>query len=327
MQQIITKFLTVLSTSSVLKIAMLAFAGALLVTFLAQSKGLSNALQYMNERLQPALERFRPAASPEGVPMPFDPAENDGWGVCTLRSKRRLGKTSFVQYDFDLPEPEYVLPLDLGQTVSMCCLDNDGNVGKGDFFEYKPTSNTKPGGFAIISPDRSAAANAYAVGEDTANFIRILKQDMRVGDEIAVKPGDRRLSYRGQYLPVTDMLYIASGVGIVPVLEQVRTVLPKGSSTVASVTVLWVNESTKDFDVLSELLEKEYFKYSTKLAVSCVVEDLRIKSFADNREIQAAVPEFVPGTMAVLAGPLDIMRKARGFLEELGYPADTICVL
>jgi hypothetical protein len=37
------------------------------------------------------------------------------------------------QYDFDLPEPDYVLPLDLGQQVSLCCLDNDNNVAKGDF--------------------------------------------------------------------------------------------------------------------------------------------------------------------------------------------------
>lgn len=155
----------------------------------------------------------------------------------------------------------------------------------------------------------------------------MLTQDLKVGDEVALKPGLRRLSYRGQYLPVTDMLYIACGLGVVPVVEQVKTVLGSGSSSVKSVTVIWVNQNTKDFDVTAERLEEEYFKYSTTLAVSCIVDNLRTNNLEDNSEIQSAVPDFNPGTMAVLSGPAEVQEKAKAYLISRGYPEDCICVL
>jgi ferredoxin-NADP reductase len=160
--------------------------------------------------------------------------------------------------------------------------------------------------------------------------IRVLKQDLKVGDEVALKPGKNRLEYRGQYLPVTDMVYIACGTGVVPVMDQVRMVLPStSSSSVESVTVVWINESTRDFDVTAEQLEKEYHKYNTKLAVSCIVDDLTKGDSAmnNNPEIYEAVPDFIPGTMAVLSGPVAIMRKAAAYLQSRGYPLDCMCVL
>lgn len=147
---------------------------------------------------------------------------------------------------------------------------------------------------------------------------------------MALKPGDNRLEYRGQYLPVTDMLYVACGTGIAPVMDQVRAVLPDDvSSSVKSVTVVWINESTRDFDVTADQLEKVYLKYSNKLAVSCIVDDLtkRERTMEDNSEIYDAVPDFKPGTMAVLSGPAAIMDKAAEYLERRGYPADCICIL
>jgi ferredoxin-NADP reductase len=154
-----------------------------------------------------------------------------------------------------------------------------------------------------------------------------MKDELKVGDEVAIQPGPRKLAYRGQYLPVTDMVYVACGVGIVPVIEQVRAVLPSGSSSVKNVNVIWVNEDTKDFDEISELLEKEYFKYSTKLAVSCIVDNLRANDMGANKEITSAVPKFQPGVMAVVAGPGQVSEKARKYLVQQGYPEDCICTL
>lgn len=148
-----------------------------------------------------------------------------------------------------------------------------------------------------------------------------------MGDEIAVKLGRRRLEYRGQHFPVTDMVYIASSVGIVPILEQVRAVLPSGSSSVKSVTVLWIDESQDDFDVISDQLEREYYKYTTKLAVSCVVDNLKVNTLADNMAIVSSIPEFIPGTMAVISGPANMQRKATNYLVSRGYPEDCVCEL
>jgi NAD(P)H-flavin reductase len=336
---ILLKSLLSLLTMDVVRVAIVAFSLALLFSIAFRSSNtfttaVQTSWKLVNGQIQRVLDKFRPTE--QGIPMPFDDANTDkqGWGVCTLRSKRRLGKSSFVQYDFDLPEPDYVLPLDLGQTISLCCLDNDNSVAKGDFFVYNGNNESnskngapKPGQFTILAPNRSPDANEFAVGQDAANFVRVLKQDMKVGDEIALRPGHRRLAYRGQYLPVTDMVYIAIGAGVVPVLDQVRAVLPNGSSSVKSVTVVWINEAAKDFDVTAELLEKEYFKYSTKLAVSCVVDDLQLHAIEDNVEINGVVPNFIQGTMAVLAGPEAMTKKAAAYLEERGYPEDTICIM
>jgi hypothetical protein len=304
-----------------------------------------------------------------------------GWGVCTLRSKRRLGKSSYVQYEFDLPQPEYKLALELGQQVSLCCLDSGNNVVLGNFFPYTPSITPKPGSFAILVPNHlTPDANNFELGAETARFAMVLKHELSVGDEVALRPGPCRLTYRGQFLPVTDMVYIAVGCGIVPVLDQIRAVLPKGTSSVECVTVVWINESTRDFDVNAELLEREYFKYNTRLAVSCIVCDLRppalieaVRSnmlrvqrdpvlvqpervvaggrpqllstdtlslptpsseireaetnIGENVEINVAVPDFQPGTMAVLACPSYISECMLKYLQDRGYPNDTVCIL
>ena len=147
---------------------------------------------------------------------------------------------------------------------------------------------------------------------------------MEVGDEIALQPGPRTLDYKGEYLPVTDMLYFAAGDGIVPVIDQVKSVLPPGSSSVKGVSVIWANRDEQDFDVALSTLEDEYFKYSTKLAVSCIVG---IRGLKGNAEIDEAVPLFSPGTMAVVSGSREFSIEAISVLTSKGYPENCICVL
>eukprot|EP00545_Synedropsis_sp_CCMP1620_P007339 CAMPEP_0119022186 /NCGR_PEP_ID=MMETSP1176-20130426/27454_1 /TAXON_ID=265551 /ORGANISM="Synedropsis recta cf, Strain CCMP1620" /LENGTH=419 /DNA_ID=CAMNT_0006976949 /DNA_START=149 /DNA_END=1408 /DNA_ORIENTATION=+ len=328
--------------SDVVKAAMAAFLLAMVLTILVRSSGsfikvfrgftkmiqkvMAGVSKFVKGTLLRVTDRLK-QPNRDGVPMSFDDTENDGWGVCTLRSKKRLGRTSFVQYEFDLPKSNQVLPLKLGQQAALCCLDNTGSVAKADFYVYHPQVNAMMGRFSIVAPNKGSLDNEYDVGGDAANFVRVLKNDLKVGDEIAVKPGDRKLEYRGQHFPVTDMVYIASGVGIVPILEQVRAVLPNGSSSVKSVTVVWIDENADDFDVISDHLEREYYKYTTKLAVSCVVDNMRVNTLADNYSIVNAIPEFIPGTMAVLSGARPVQRKAANYLVSRGYPQDSICEL
>lgn len=153
----------------------------------------------------------------------------------------------------------------------------------------------------------------------------MLAVELNVGDEVALQPGPRTLSYKGEYLPVTDMVYVASGSGIAPVLDQIKAVLPSGSSSVQSVSVIWLNDKEEDFDLALSSLEDEYFKYSTKLAVSCVVDNG--VGLAQNEEVQEALQQFEPGIMAVIAGPRRFSNEARSLLMGYGYPEECICVL
>ena len=122
------------------------------------------------------------------------------------------------------------------------------------------------------------------------------------------------------------MVYFAAGDGIVPVMDQVKSVLPPGSSSVKGVSVIWANSDENDFDIALSTLEDEYFKYSTKLAVSCVVEHSG-EALKENEEVDEAVPDFNPGTMAVISGRKSFAVEAIAVLLNKGYPDNCICVL
>jgi ferredoxin-NADP reductase len=156
-----------------------------------------------------------------------------------------------------------------------------------------------------------------------------LEKEVKVGDEIAVKPGVTALEYRGQYLPVTDLVFMVYGCGIIPIVDQVKSVLPKSSSTsVKSVSVVWVNDDPTSFDLAFNELEREFYKYSTKLEISCCVEDVsNSETLTDFEDIEHSVPDFLPGTMAVISGSSDFSNLAYDYLLGRNFPDDCICML
>ena len=159
----------------------------------------------------------------------------------------------------------------------------------------------------------------------------MLRDELQTGDEVAIKPGKAHLTYNGKHAPVTDMVYVASGLGIVPILDQIKAITPRGSSSVKTSSVVWLNSNRGDFDLAMEDLEQEYMKYPTKLAVSCIMldNDTADNSVAldGNKEVEEAVPYFNAGTMAVICGPKRFAEKAKGYLMRKGYPENCICVL
>jgi hypothetical protein len=76
-----------------------------------------------------------------------------------------------------------------------------------------------------------------------------------------------------------------------------------------------------------EELEDEYTKYSSKLAVSCILDDAIKNPIEGNAEVDEAVPYFNAGAMAVVSGPKRFSEKAKAYLMRKGYPENCICVL
>ncbi len=157
--------------------------------------------------------------------------------------------------------------------------------------------------------------------------MEVLRDELRPGDEVAIKPGKHHLAYNGKHVPVTDMVYVASGLGVVPVLDQIKATLPRGSSSVKTSSIVWLNSDRETFDLAMDDLEKEYLKFPSKLAVSCILDDVVKNPMEGNAEVEEAVPYFNPGTMAVVCGPKRFAEKARGYLMRKGYPENCICVL
>ena len=155
----------------------------------------------------------------------------------------------------------------------------------------------------------------------------VLRNELRPGDEVAIKPGKSHLTYGGKHVPVTDMVYLASGLGIVPILDQIKAITPRGSSSVKGASVTWFNNNRDDFDLAMDELEAEYMKHPSKLAVSCIMDDVVKNPFEGNKEVEEAVPFFNAGTMAVVSGTKRFAEKARGYLMRKGYPENCICVL
>jgi len=163
-----------LLTSRIFQAAFLAFLLACSLSLLGRFNGgllekLGNLVKTLQGQAFKLLDQFQTKVV--GVPMEFSEEENDGWGVCTLRSKKGLGRTGFVQYDFDLPQPDNEIPLKLGQQISLCCLDQNDSVAKGDFYPYQPTVNKKLGTFSIITPNKPEEDNTLALGRDSAHFV------------------------------------------------------------------------------------------------------------------------------------------------------------
>ena len=89
--------------------------------------------------------------------------------------------------------------------------------------------------------------------------------------QLAAKPSEGRLDYKGEYLPVSDLHCIASGLGSIPAVEIIRELLPGSASSIERANFVWVNEDESQF-VLYQDVEKLWYKYSRNLDISCVLE-------------------------------------------------------
>jgi hypothetical protein len=108
-----------------------------------------------------------------GVPMKIDTTTK--WGVCTMGSSdgpKPIGKSSMVQYDFQLSTSNQYLPLALGQQLTLCCLDNNDKVTKANFYPLSSSNNRRTlGSFSLAVPNHSWEENETIMGADRANFV------------------------------------------------------------------------------------------------------------------------------------------------------------
>lgn len=49
-----------------------------------------------------------------------------------------------------------------------------------------------------------------------------------------MKPGREGLQYRGPYSPITDLVLIATGLGVVPMIQMINELLPSSDSSVST---------------------------------------------------------------------------------------------
>ena len=159
----------------------------------------------------------------------------------------------------------------MAQQLTLCCLDSGRNVMKSDFFLASPRH--QKGTFEVVGTSGTKDDEAV-LGKESASFHGVLKNQLQVGDEVAIKPGKSTLEYRGPPVPVTDMVYVCNGLGVMPMLNQVKELLTVQSSSVKTLSVIWINEKPGEFFKLAyDQLEDEFYKHNKKLDVSCCLEE------------------------------------------------------
>merc|ERR1712113_389112 len=116
----------------------------------------------------------------------------------------------------------------------------------------------------ITSHDDTDEKLTYTFGNfDRFQMALVLETELKEGDEIAIQPGKNTFTYNGPYLPITDMIYVTSNLGIIPILQMLQVILPDhSSSTVKSVSIIWINDDLSHFELAYDELEKYYYKFS-----------------------------------------------------------------
>lgn len=197
----------------------------------------------------------------------------------------------------------------------MCSVDSKDRVFKESF--YPVTSRYTRGYFDVILRRERENADSFATSLSS----------LPIGDELAFKGGKYRLNYMGTEDRINAVTLVASGLGIAPALQVLRSVLPDRDSTVADVEFLWLNENKNDF-ICNDDVESLEYRYIEKLFVGRIIEkDLFGMNMSKNDEVLGSISPYEPGRIAVICAPDYLISKTRNLLLSIGYPSESILPL
>jgi len=239
----------------------------------------------------------------------------DEWSPLILESRETLGASGCSKYTFDLSHKAALFGLELGETLRVMALEEDGvTIQSTEVVPCSPRSLT--GTVSIVINDRTDPCGA------------ILSR-MDEGEPVAGRPGEKKLTYDGpEDVAISDLQCIVSGPDAVPAIEMLRELLGSGESSIEVANLVWVNSKQEDFVLYSDA-EALWEKHDDVLELACVVEqDLTGPGLFTNEACLEVMPkEFVPGTMVVLAGPQEFTRNVKSKLLAAGFPPGVIVSL
>lgn len=175
--------------------------------------------------------------------------------------------------------------------------------------------------FTIASAPSAAASLQFLIkaGGDWTKKLGAVK----VGDKVRVSgPFGVFSSYRHQ---VSSLIMIAGGIGITPMLSTLRQLSHEKSDL--PINFIWSFQKIAAAPCLAEI---EGFRQT--------LPNLEIRTIAsrepsakkdaltrlDKPTLARFVPEFKPGTLVMLCGPVAMMGDMRVALRTLGYPSSAI---
>lgn len=201
-----------------------------------------------------------------------------------------------------------------GHQVVLCSTDSYGNPIKEDF--YPSTLNIGENHFGVLT-------RIFKRSKD--DRLSLLLPTLTHGDEAAYKVGSNIFDYRGPENPIRFMTIVASGVGIVPILELLQRVLTRTDEfNVESVELLWINDSKEDF-VFNHAVEHLEAEHPERFFCARVLDqDIGAEDSVLNDKVRDSLPLAETGRVAIVAAPSTIAAKFRSALDSLIYRSDNI---
>lgn len=195
------------------------------------------------------------------------------WAPCSLEEKEI--EDDYARYRLALKAgPGHVLPLALGQELTVMCLDDKNRPVRANF----PVASNRrdPSGTVdIVVPVGAKRDRRAAIGALDADQLVVSKALDRLapGGEAAIRAGRKAFDYKGSHLPITTLQCFVEELGAIPVAHLLQESLTRGQSTVTNADVYCINAHEDDF-VLYDRLEDLYYKFHRKMTLACVVDDL-----------------------------------------------------
>lgn len=246
----------------------------------------------------------------------------DEWSACELSARKPLGN-SFSKYTFALGSPAETFGLKLGESLKLMALDEAGKVCRSELYPASPAEDT--GAFDIILKD-----SAFVVEDEERRFA-LMVEGLSVGDQVACKPGEDRMTYSGpDDVPIGSLHCVVAGLGALPALEMLRVLLPGRESSIDTANFIWVNEGEDDFGVCYDEVEGLYYRHSEVLEIACVVEDKGVDApdlFQNEAFLEVLPMAYKPGDLVVVAGPPTFKENVRLFLQGQRFPDGVVVVL
>jgi NAD(P)H-flavin reductase len=231
------------------------------------------------------------------------------WKTCTLEKKEILNDR-FMFCKFKTSDSSV---LELGRKVILCSTDDSGKPMKEEFFPSLFPMDNKH--FGIVSRIGS---------KPNKGNISELLSTVNSGDELAYKPGQNELQYRGKQYPIRCLTIIAAGIGIIPVLNILKKTLGNMDFNIERCELLWINDSKEEFIFNNEVekLEKEFedrFLCARVLDVAIGAKDSIL-----NQKVRDSLPFAEPGRVAIVAAPSIVAKKFKPALDSLAYSTEDI---
>ncbi|XP_011641156.1 NADH-cytochrome b5 reductase 2 isoform X2 [Pogonomyrmex barbatus] len=235
------------------------------------------------------------------------------------------------KFRFELPTPNHVLGLPVGQHVHLTAKIGEEVVIR----SYTPVSSDDDRGYVdlVIKVYFKNTHPKFPEGGKLSQYL----ENMKIGDTIDFRGPSGRLVYRGngnvsikllRKEPPTEynvkkMVMLAGGTGITPMLQLIRAII-KNPNDETQTSLLFANQTEKDI-LLRDELDEIAKKYPNKLKLWYTVDSssegwLYSTGYISANMIKEHMFPPSPDTIVLMCGPPPMINFACiPNLDKLGY--------